>query len=277
MSTNIRFETPENIQVAYHPAGLGTRFIAWFVDNIILTIAGFALFIILIVSGVITDSVVRDIVDPAADPGRRTVGRTPGDASDVPLYFIGVFLLVWGLGSFAYYGLSELFLRGQTLGKRVSAIRVVRLDGFALDPAGVFVRNIFRIIDQLPPLWVVPLLSKQSQRLGDMVAGTVVVVDKPESISNLRVALAQRPAVEAQFVFDASMLKRVRSGDFVAVEKILERWGQLNEFQQDTFLGQLVTPLAARLKIDPPPQDQRLQFLQDLLAAEYRRQHRSLG
>lgn len=175
------------------------------------------------------------------------------------------------------YGLSELFLRGQTLGKRMSGIRVVRLDGFGLDPAGIFVRKIFRVIDQLPPLWVVPLLSKQSQRLGDMVAGTVVILDRPESMSNLRVALAQRPAVEAQFAFDATMLKRVRPEDFAAVEKILERWGGLDEIQQDTFLGQLVTPLAARIKIDPPPQDQRLQFLQDLLAAEYRRQHRSLG
>ncbi len=168
-------------------------------------------------------------------------------------------------------------LRGQTLGKRMSSIRVVRLDGFALDPPGIFVRNLFRIIDHLPPLWLVPLLSRQSQRLGDMVAGTVVVSNKPESISNLRLSLAQRPAVEAQFVFDAPTLKRARPEDFNAVEKILERWDQLNAIQQETFLGQLVPPLVARLHVESPPYDQRLQFLNDLLAAEYRRQHRSLG
>ena len=104
-----------------------------------------------------------------------------------------------------------------------------------------------------------------------------MVFDKPESISDLRLLLSQRPSVEAQFVFDAAMLKRARPQDFAAVEKILERWEQLTEGQQETFLDQLVPPLAARLQTDQPPDDQRLQFLHDLLAAEYRRQHRSLG
>jgi uncharacterized RDD family membrane protein YckC len=277
MSAKIQFETPENIQVAYQPAGLGTRFVAWFVDNIIMFAAGVVIFFILICSGVITDTVIRDIVEPGRESARRSVDRSPGQTPEVGFYFIGLFLLVSGLGSFIYYGLSELFLRGQTLGKRLWGIRVVRLDGFALDPGGIFVRNIFRVIDHLPPLWLVPLVSKKSQRLGDMVAGTVVVFDKPESISNLRLSLSQRPSGEAQFVFDAATLKRARPQDFAAVEKILERWEQLTGNQQQTFLGQLVPPLAARLKTDLPPDDQRLQFLLDLLAAEYRRQHLSLG
>jgi uncharacterized RDD family membrane protein YckC len=277
MSAEITFETPENIQVAYQPAGLGTRFVAWFVDNIIMIAASVVIFFILICSGVISDSVIRDIVEPGREAARRTVERSPSEPPQAVMYFIGLFLLVSGLGSFIYYGLSELFLRGQTLGKRMSGIRVVRLDGFALDPGGILVRNIFRVIDHLPPLWLVPLVSKKSQRLGDMVAGTVVVFDKPESISNLRLSLSQCPAGEAKFVFAAATLKRARPQDFAAVEKILERWEQLTGNQQQTFLGQLVPPLAARLKTDLPSDDQRLQFLHDLIAAEYRRQHRSLG
>jgi uncharacterized RDD family membrane protein YckC len=277
MSAEITFETPENIQVAYQPAGLGTRFVAWFVDNIIMIAASVVIFFILICSGVISDSVIRDIVEPGREAARRTVERSPSEPPQAVMYFIGLFLLVSGLGSFIYYGLSELFLRGQTLGKRMSGIRVVRLDGFALDPGGILVRNIFRVIDHLPPLWLVPLVSKKSQRLGDMVAGTVVVFDKPESISNLRLSLSQCPAGEAKFVFAAATLKRARPQDFAAVEKILERWEQLTGDQQQTFLGQLVPPLAARLKTDLPAADQRLQFLYDLLAAEYRRQHLSLG
>ena len=93
----------------------------------------------------------------------------------------------------------------------------------------------------------------------------------------MRLSLSQRPSAEAKFVFDAATLKRCRPQDFAAVEKILERWEQLTKNQQQTFLGQLVPPLAARLKTDLPPDDQGLQFLHDLLAAEYRRQHRSLG
>jgi uncharacterized RDD family membrane protein YckC len=281
MSEKIQFETPENIQVAYKPAGLGTRFVAWFVDNIIMVAAGFAIFVILICAGVITESVVRDVVEPGLEAGRRAAERKPGKPTEeepiVVWYFLGLFVLISGVGSFVYYGASELFSRGQTIGKRLSGIRVVRLDGFSLDPGAILVRNIFRVLDHLPPLWIVPLISKKSQRLGDMVAGTVVVSDRPESMSDLRVALAQRPAVEARFPFDAGMLKRARAQDFGAVEKILERWGQLTEAQREAFLDQIVPPLATRLQTEQPPADQRLQFLQDLLAAEYRRQHRSLG
>ena len=277
MSANIKFETPENIQVAYEPAGLGTRFVAWFVNNIIMTVLGFVIFFVLLCSGVITDTVLRDIAEPAREAARRSGERTPGETPEAVAYFLGLFVLVSSVGSFVYFGMSELFLRGQTLGKRMSGIRVVRLDGFALDPGGIFVRNIFRVIDHLPPLWAVPILSKKSQRLGDMVAGTVVVSDEPESLSDLRISLSQRPSGEAKFAFDAAMLKRARPQDFAAVEKILERWEQLTGDQQQTFLGQIVPPLAARLQTDLPPDDQRLQFLHDLLAAEYRRQHRSLG
>jgi uncharacterized RDD family membrane protein YckC len=277
MSAKIAFETPENIQVAYQPAGLGTRFVAWFVDNIIMFLAGIAIFFILICSGAIAESVVRDIVEPGRESFRRSAERSPGQTPEVVLYFLGLFALVWGVGSFIYYGSSELFSRGQTIGKRLSGIRVVRLDGFALDAGAILIRNVFRVVDHLPPLWIVPLVSNKSQRLGDMVAGTVVVFDKPESISNLRLALSQRPAGVAQFAFDAATLKRARPQDFEAIEKILERWDQLTGDQQQTFLGQLVPPLAARLKTDLPPDAERLQFLQDLLAAEYRRQHRSLG
>ncbi|MGO9923092.1 MAG: RDD family protein [Isosphaeraceae bacterium] len=277
MSTKIAFETPENIQVAYQPAGLGTRFVAWFVDTIIMAAAGVVIFFILMCSGVITDSVIRDIVEPGRQTARRPAGQPPGETSGAVWYAVGLFLLVSGVGSFIYFGASELFSRGQTLGKRLSGIRVVRADGFALEPGGILVRNIFRVIDQQPPLWLVPLISKRSQRLGDMVAGTVVVFDKPESIGNLRLSLAQRPAGVAQFAFDATTLKRARPQDFDAVERILERWDGLTGDQQQQFLGQIVPPLAARLKTDLPPTDQRLQFLHDLLAAEYKRQHRSLG
>lgn len=269
----IQFETPENIQVAYEPAGLGTRFVAWFVDNIIMTVVGVVLFIVLLCMGAISDTVLRDIAGPLEDSGPRAPGRPP----EVSMYLIGLFVLISGVGSFVYYGLSELFSRGQTIGKRMSGIRVVRLDGFALDPGGIFVRNIFRVLDHLPPLWIVPLLSKQSQRLGDMAAGTVVVLDKPETIGNLRLALSDRPPAEARFTFDSAALKRVRPQDFAAIEQILERWDQLDGEQQQKFLGQLVRPLVARLQTEPPPVEYRLEFLQDLLAAEYRRQHRSLG
>lgn len=276
MSAQIEFETPENIQVGYQPAGLGTRFVAWFVDNIIMVFAGVVIFIVLACSGVVTDDVLKQVAEPAQSADGKD-NASAERTHEALVYLMGVFAMVWGLGGFVYFGASELALRGQTVGKRLSGIRVVKRDGFALEAGSIVVRNIFRVVDHLPPLWLVPLLSAASQRLGDMVAGTIVVFDKPESLSNLREALARAPAAEARFTFDNSVLKRARPQDFEAIEKILERWSVLNPTQRETLLDQVVPPLVTRLQMEIPVAEDRGLFLQELLAAEYRRQHRRLG
>ena len=70
---------------------------------------------------------------------------------------------------------------GQTIGKRFVGIRVVMRDGRELGFAIAFIRTLFRIIDSLPTLYILGiifiLVTSDKQRLGDMVAGTVVIED----------------------------------------------------------------------------------------------------
>jgi hypothetical protein len=73
----------------------------------------------------------------------------------------------------------------------------------------------------------------------------------------------------SHFTFDAMTLKGARQQDFEAIEKILNRWDSLAVPQQKALLDQIVPPLVERFKTNPPT-------LEDLLAAEYRRQHRNL-
>jgi hypothetical protein len=185
-------------------------------------------------------------------------------------------MLAWAFSSFLYFGCMELLLRGQTIGKRLMGLRVIRVDGFSLDATSILVRNVFRVLDQLPPVWLAPVISKRSQRFGDMAAGTTVIVDRPEQLSPIRQFLEDMPAADRKFTFDGTMLKRVRESDFVAIEKILNRWEALPKSQQESLLIQIIPPLTERLKTTPPPVEQRFDFLIDLLGAEYRRQHRSL-
>src|SRR5207253_7710422 len=104
---------------------------------------------------------------------------------------------------------------------------VVKADGFSLDPQAIFLRTIFRVVDHLPLLYIVPLLTAKGQRLGDLVAGTVVVSDERPELGGIRDQLSAQKTSECQFQFDASALKRSRPQDVQAVEKILERWSQL--------------------------------------------------
>jgi uncharacterized RDD family membrane protein YckC len=266
----ISFETPENIQVSYRAAGLGTRFIAWFLDTILLWALIFAIFLILICSGIASDVVLRHMPKTGSP-------EQPEEVVRVASYAFGLFLLINGLSGFLYYVVCELLLRGQTWGKRQMGLRVVKADGFSLDPTSIFVRNIFRVIDNLPILWIVPLVTQRSQRLGDLVAGTIVVVDKIEKMTSVREALAARSPLESKFRFDAGALKLARPEDVRAVEKILDRWSSLSKAERDMFLTRLVEPLAGRMKVEMPAEADRLQFLEDFLAAVYRRQHRTLG
>jgi uncharacterized RDD family membrane protein YckC len=97
-------------------------------------------------------------------------------------------------------------LRGQTIGKRAMKIRVVRRDGTRLRPQHAAARNVLRIVDGLPGLPLVGLLSmtvsgrSRRQRVGDLAAGTLVV-NSERAMSKLppttrdRLVLAAYPAV----------------------------------------------------------------------------------
>lgn len=264
MVQKFAFETPENVQVEYRIAGLGTRFVAWFIDQLILVAATFVVAIVLLVAGSSFDGLLEDF----AREGER--GRQS------QYYALGVIALIWGLGSFLYFGLSELFLRGQTLGKRKCRIRVVTQDGFRLEPAGVMIRNAFRVLDHLPPLWLVPLLSKFGRRTGDMVAGTLVVADEKSRLSDVRIQLSRRSAQEARFRFDRRQLQQLGKQDFVAIEEILQRASSLDESRRLQLLQSCSSRLAARLGVAAPSDTEYGRFLEDLLASELRRQERML-
>lgn len=267
MSGAIQFETPENVRVEYLPAGLGTRFVAWLVDQIFVTMLVIVIAVLLVFVGMSMTHVFDDLDGLIETKDPEAIGK----------YVIGLSVVVMGLGSFAYFTLTELFWRGQSVGKRLCKIRVVKVDGFALDPASILLRNIFRVLDNLPLLWVVPVMSKRSQRTGDMVSGTVVISDEAPDLSGVRVQLSERKVVEAEFRFDSRSLQRLTTSDFEALERLLERLPELKVDQRDALVEKFTNSLAAKLQIETPLADHRQRFLEDLLAAELRRQSRLLA
>lgn len=256
---HIEFETPENVKVRYEIAGLGSRFLAWITDQLLLVILGFLILLGLIVGGLAAGSDFQF-----------------SEERNVP-YAIGLAILIIGLGNFVYFAVFELFMRGQTIGKRQVNIRVVKVNGFGLDAGSILIRNLFRVLDHIPVMWVVPFFSSRAQRLGDMVAGTVLVLDEPPKLQGLREILLARKPTERVFRFAPSALQKLRSSDFEAVEKLLDRWSELTSEQQQSLSATIAGALSQRLGMDPPAPDQRRQFLEDLLSLEYQRQHRQVG
>ena len=98
----------------------------------------------------------------------------------IGLYLIVLFVLFW-----FYPVLFEVLRDGQTIGKRALGLRVVNANGTPVTWLASIVRNLMRTVDMLPFCYgfgfVAGLVDRHSRRLGDMVAGTLVVhVERPQ-------------------------------------------------------------------------------------------------
>lgn len=145
LDTVHEISTPELIQLRLHCAGPVPRALAWLVDFLI------RMGIVLVASMVL------------ALLGHMGMG----------IFFILMFVIEW------LYPVFFEVLQGATPGKRALGLIVVHLDGSPVGWGASFIRNLLRAVDFLPVLYAVGLismlLSRQSQRLGDIVAGTRVV------------------------------------------------------------------------------------------------------
>ena len=151
---SIEFETPENVRIRYPLAGPGTRFLAWLLDWLISIVLTIVIAIVLVVLAGVSGTLESQLRDLQPD-------QLEAQGPQFAQYFLGIMLIVFTFGSFWYFFLSEWLMRGQTIGKRVLGLRVVKADGFSLDSTGLLLRNIFRFVDHAPPLWVIPVLSAQ--------------------------------------------------------------------------------------------------------------------
>jgi uncharacterized RDD family membrane protein YckC len=96
-----------------------------------------------------------------------------------------------------YHPVLEIFTRG-TPGKRMAGVKIVTRQGGTPSSGALLVRNLFRLVDSLPGLYLVGLLTslftQQRVRIGDMAAGTLLVLTHPETERSLRTLGAQLSA-----------------------------------------------------------------------------------
>ncbi|QYX55721.1 RDD family protein [Roseovarius sp. SCSIO 43702] len=207
---------PEGVPIAFDIAGLGARLGAQILDIVITFGSVLVLLWVLIWINILSWSA-----------------------------FATLFILLIFFVRIPYYILAELVWNGRTLGKRMVKIRVISADGTRLSPYQVTARNLMKEIEVFTPIsmllgagnfhWIVsvliflwsfgvlfvPLFNKRRQRLGDMIAGTVVV-DQPKTVllPDLTQANLKR-STGARFVFDPSHLGIYGRYELQVLEQIL--------------------------------------------------------
>jgi uncharacterized RDD family membrane protein YckC len=189
----ITIATPEGVDLELTLAGVGSRFVSALVD--------FMLQIVLLV-------------------GVTGVGAAVGAFGNG---FGAVVVLLASFLVFAAYDvLFEVFAAGRTPGKRLNGLRVVRVDGSPVTFFTSAVRNVLRLVDILPGMYLVGivtiLVTRQNQRLGDVAAGTLVVRERTQQPS-LRQLPVQQP-VRSTNAWDVT---GVSADELAAVRSFLAR------------------------------------------------------
>jgi uncharacterized RDD family membrane protein YckC len=220
-----KINSPYNVDISFPLAGLGKRFLAWVVD---LIIRGAYFWIIKIVIVSLINNGTNDEMEAKA-----TIYK-------IVLLFLPIC---------CYYLISEIIMNGSSIGKRVVGIKVISLDGYKPTIPQYFNRWIFRLFDtafitgiilatydfavfSLVFAFLINLVSliliiqnKNEQRIGDLLAGTVVVDLKKD------LTLADTVYVEVSdtYVVKYPEAKRLSDRDVSIIKDILVQYYRTNE------------------------------------------------
>jgi len=226
-------------------AGIGSRFIAILVDSLIWGVA----IVVLVLLGVVVAASVRFVSRAATN---WVVG----------VFFLIVFLLQWG-----YFTLFEAFNNGRTPGKRVARIHVIHRSGRAISFLEALARNLLRVIDYLPSFYTVGIvaifLSRQNQRLGDMVAGTLVVRDREiesphwgelgsRTITASAFAAAPSPAPHLSVTLPASGVAKLSLADLEVLEGFFARRLDMDLATRAALAQRMAAALCAKSGLEIP-------------------------
>ncbi|MDQ3023868.1 MAG: RDD family protein [bacterium] len=163
----LRIETPEGLDLYLPLAGFGPRFLAFLLDMVAVSV----------VQGVLIFALI--IVFAFSAFGAAAVGGGGDSFLLVFAVVLGIVVLITLAAPALYFIIFETLWSGQSPGKRAAGIRVIRRGGYPAGRREIVWRNVLRMVDYLPSNWMVGVVSffatKNQQRIGDLVADTVVV------------------------------------------------------------------------------------------------------
>ena len=237
----LTIDTPEQIALEFPLAGVGSRFLALAFDSLV---QGAALVLLVLVWLIFRWTLVPSFGGEALRSWAFAI-------------VIAVGFVIYS----AYFAVFEALWSGQTPGKRLVGLRVIDVSGRPLGVYSAILRNVLRLVDQLPGFYAIAiasvLVTNRNQRLGDLAAGTVVVHERLE-----RIAPAPQAGTSVRLGAD-----RLTQGEIVLVEGFLRRRADLDPWVRRENARQIARRMADRLQLGAVDDEERLL---EQLAAEYR-------
>jgi uncharacterized RDD family membrane protein YckC len=240
IDSTVEIVTPENIAFRYRVAGPFRRFPAFVLDLLVRAALLIGMSIAFATAGVVIGAIA-----PAA-------------------ILVGYFFIEWFYG-----GVCETLMNGQTPGKWVMGIRVLSVDGQPITPVQAVLRNILRFVDLMPllslqvfgaevaPVYMIPTfgfalvtaaLSPRFQRLGDIVCGTIVVIEERRWLMGVAKLEDPRAAQLASYI---PMDFRVNRSLARALAAYVDRRRFFSPARRREVAHHLAMPLLARFGFPP--------------------------
>ena len=224
----LSIETPEQVALEFPLAGVGSRFLALAIDMLLQTTIGLS------VLGAVAGA--WGVLDQTG---------TKAGTWFLAVLVIAAFLLFYG-----YFAGFEAFWHGQTPGKRLIGLRVLSVSGRPARIDEAILRNLVRVVDQLPGVYAIGILtmliSSRNQRLGDLAAGTVVVHEK---LLAAPVMVVAQPAAGVGWTGGAGLSE----AELLLAETFLQRRHELEPAVRYTHAQAIAERLRARLGPSAPP------------------------
>ncbi len=253
LDTDVAIETPEHIVFRHKVAGPARRFLAYLLD-LMLCYAVFAAVAFVVVLAAVGSGGIGEAADGALGTG-------------IGLLLVILFAIQW-----LYFAILEAW-RGRTPGKRALGLRVVTTSGRPIGFRAAALRNVMRAADALPLTYSAGLLSiaglvsmsttRRFQRLGDLVAGTLVIVpERAHAATPLILFPPAQPYELAQLPDDV----RLDADERQAIEMFLRRGPRLGRARQLELAAMIAPALADRFGLRNEDPARTLALLYDRAA-----------
>ncbi|WP_040208935.1 RDD family protein [Neobacillus jeddahensis] len=253
---HVDIKTPEYVSIQFQIAGLGSRAAAFIIDQVLLWIIDILCLVLLYFSMNELSSMPFFFMD---------------NALPIAITIIVLFIVNWG-----YFFLCEFFSGGRTLGKKVVGIRVIQENGHSITLLASFIRNLVRLIDSLPTAYLLGILMiffhSKHKRLGDLVAGTIVVHERKAKRKKRKLApidkeIDKRGVSKDLLRIDEWTIKSFTPKDWKLISTYASRFHQLPLAERNQLTSQIATLLFPKMGLVIEGLDERQ--LEDTLLSLY--------
>ncbi|MBI1749375.1 MAG: RDD family protein [Acidobacteria bacterium] len=236
----LTIETPEQTSLDFPLAGIGSRFLALAHDTAIQILTGFVLVIV----------------------GMLLFAGSLSFGGEFWTWTAALLILLFFVLYYGYFAFFEAIWNGQTPGKRKFHLRVIHESGRPISIAQAIARNLLRVVDQFPGFYgvgiITSLLNRQNKRLGDYVAGTVVILEK--EFADLRpVWSAALAAPAGPALLDTA---RLSPEEWRLIESFLARRSHLDYNLRSQMASQIAEKIGLRLGVAPEDRPRAEAFIE---------------